>query len=236
MTESERPQDYEEASPDKPEELQEEIQEETEETRSTLMDRVLDFVAPQDKGKHRVQTAPPKPSTERSKSYFAKASSKSPNPLLLSPSTSRFLGLVLLTLCTVNLVAFSSIATNRFFALSGNLIYFFRLDTVTFHLNTLLEIQVIFSLILSAVLGGLCIHWLLKFTIYLSKTAGLSVQRRHVTYILGALTILFLVFFLISIIGGNSCYTYETFHYLAPFLTYASGLAIYSLSQLRFEV
>lgn len=231
MTESERPQDYEDATPETPEELQEST-----EARSTLMDRVLDFVAPQDKNKRRVHVTPPKPTTERSKSYFAKTAAKSPNPLSLSPNTSRFLGLVLLTLCTVNLVAFSSIATNRFFALSGNLIYFFRLDTVTFHLNTLLEIQVIFSLIIAAVLGGLCIHWLLKFTIYLSDAAGLPVQRRHVTYILGALTVLFCICFLISIIGGNSCYTYETFHYFAPFLTYASGLTIYSLSQLRFEV
>ena len=232
MTDSERPQDYEDTQI----KTQGEQQEPTQETRSTLMDRVLDFVAPQEKEKRRVSNMPPKPTTDRSKSYFANKPSKKANPLTLSPATARFTGLLLLALCTVNMVAFSSISTNRFFALSGNLIYFFRLDTVTFHLNTLLEIQVIFSLILSAVLGGLCIHWLLKFTIYLSDAAGLSVQRRHVTYILSALTILFFVCFLISILGGNSCFTYETFHYLAPFLTYAGGLAIYSLSQLHFEV
>ena len=236
MTDSERPQDYEDAQPDDQFEEQNEVKENTQESRSTLMDRVLDFVAPQEKGKRRVHTALSKPTTDRSKSYFASTTVKNRNPLSITPATARLLGLILLTLCAVNLVAFSSIATNRFFTLSGNLIYFFRLDTVTFHLNTLLEIQVIFSLILSAILGGLCIHWLLKFTVYLSEVAGLSVQRRHVTSILSALTILFFVCFLISIIGGNSCYTYETFHYLAPFLTYGSGLAIYSLSQLHFEV
>ncbi len=228
MTESQKPQDY--------EEVQEEIQENTEEMRSTLMDRVLDFVAPKEKGKRRFHTAPSKKTSVRSKSYFSGTSANSRNPLSLSPAVARILGLFLLALCTVNLVAFSRIATNRFFVLSGNLIYFFRLDNVTFHLNTLLEIQVIFSLILSAILGGLCIHWLLKFTVYLSDVAGLSVQRRHVTWIVGALTLLFFVCFLVSLLGGNSCYTYGTFHYLAPFLTYVSGLSIYSLSQLRIEV
>lgn len=228
MTEYEGPQDYSDAS--------NEAQEEKQETRSTLMDRVLDFVAPQEKGKRRFHTAPSKPTTDRSKSYFSNTPINSRNPLALSPATARFLGLLLLALCTVNLVAFSRIATNRFFDLSGNLIYFFRLDNVTFHLNTLLEIQVIFSLILSAILGGLCIHWLLKFTVYLSRVAGLSVQRRHVTWVTGALTLLFFVCFMISLLGGHSCFSYDAFHYLAPFLTYVSGLAIYSLSQLRIEV
>lgn len=228
MTESEKPQDY--------EEVQEDLQTNTEESRSTLMDRVLDFVAPQEKGKRRFRVAPPKKGTTRSKSYFANTSGNTHNPLSLSPAVARILGLLVLALCTVNLVAFSRIATNRFFTLSGNLIYFFRLDNITFHLNTLLEIQVIFSLILSAILGGLCIHWLLKFTVYLSESAGLSIQRRHVTWIVGVLTILFFICFLVSLLGGNSCFTYRTFHYLAPFLTYLSGLVLYSLSQLRFEV
>ncbi len=228
MTEFDKPQDYEEE--------QEEIQEKTEEIRSTLMDRVLDFVAPKEKGKRRFDAAPPEKTSARSKSYFSNTDASNRNPLSLSPAAARILGLLLLALCSVNLVAFSRIVTNRFFVLSGNLIYFFRLDNITFHLNTLLEIQVIFSFILSAILGGLCIHWLLKFTVYLSDTAGLSVQRRHVTWIVGALTLLFFICFLVSLLGGNSCYTYRTFHYLAPFLAYVSGLAIYSLSQLRIEV
>lgn len=223
MTDTDQQQDYE----------QEELYEE--DNRSTLMDRVLDFVAPQVKGSVRSKPAERKQS-KRAPSYFSRAVPKGSNPLKLSPVAARVLGLIMLALITIDLVAFSRIVTNRFFTLSGNLIYFFRLDTMTFHLSSLLEIQVILCLILCAVLGGLLIYWLLKFTVFLSGCAGLSVQRRHVTYILGMLTVLFFVFFLISILSGNPYSSYETFHYLAPFLTYVSGLTIYSLSQLRFEV
>lgn len=204
--------------------------------RAALLNRVLDFVAPQTKGTKKNPTAAQGARTARDTSYFANAVPKSRNPLNLSASVQRILGLVLLALAAVDLVAFSGIATNRFFTLSGNLIYFFRLDTLTYHLNTLVEIQVIISLILSAVLGGLLIYWFLKFTLYLSDTAGLSVQRRHLTYILGALTIFFFVCFLVSLLCGNPYSSYETFHYLAPFLTYFSGFAIFGLSQLQFEV
>jgi uncharacterized membrane-anchored protein len=114
--------------------------------------------------------------------------------------------------------------------------YFFRLDTLTYHLNTLVEIQVIISLILSAVLGGLLIYWFSKFTVYLSTTAGLSVQRQHVTYVLGILTLIFFLCFFVSICSGNSYASYETFHYLAPFLTYLSGLCIFGLSQVQFDI
>ncbi len=223
MTDTDQQQDYEQESWNE------------EDNRSTLMDRVLDFVAPQVKDAVRSKPAERK-QPKRERSYFARAVPKSNNPLKLSPAVARVLGLVMLALITIDLVAFSRIATNRFFTLSGNLIYFFRLDTMTFHLSTLLEIQVILCLVLCAVLGGLFIYWLLKFTVFLSDCAGLSVQRRHVTYILGTLTVLFFVFFLISILSGNPYSSYKTFHYLAPFLTYISGLAIYSLSQLRFEV
>ena len=114
--------------------------------------------------------------------------------------------------------------------------YFFRLDTLTYHLNTLSEIQVIISLILSAVLGGLLIYWFLKFTVFLSRTAGLSVQRRHVTYVLGGLTLIFFLCCAFSLISGNSYASYETFHYLAPFLAYCSGFCIFGLSQVQFDI
>lgn len=203
--------------------------------RAALLNRVLDFVAPESKGVKKTSAAPSS-RTARDTSYFASAVPKSRNPFNLSPSMQRVVGLILLALTAVDFVAFSRISTNRFFTLSGNLIYFFRLDTLTYHLNTLVEIQVIISLILSAVLGGLLIYWFSKFTLYLSDTAGLSVQRRHLIYILGALTIFFFVCFLVSLLCGNPYSSYETFHYLAPFLTYCSGLAIFGLSQLQFEV
>lgn len=211
----------------------------TEERRNTLLERVLDFVAPQDKNKARTSTQSRNDKdidTPRATSYFAHAVPKNPNPLKLSSATARLLGLILLAVVTVNLLAFSKIATNRFFTLAENLIYLFRLDNVTFQLNSLLEVQIILSFVLSALLGGLLIYFLLKFTLYLSERAGLSVQRRHLTYILAALTVLFFVFFLISRLNGYPYYTYETFRFLAPFLAYAGGLAMYGLSVLRFEV
>ncbi len=203
--------------------------------RTALMNRVLDFVAPETK-ETRKSVASKDSQAARKASYFSQAVPKSRNPLNLSGSVKRVLGLILLALTAIDLVAFSRIATNRFFTLAGNLMYCFRLDTLTYHLNTLVEIQVIISLILSAVLGGLLIYWFLKFAVYLSTTAGLSVQRRHVTYILGALTLIFFLCFIVSICCGNSYASYETFHYLAPFLTYLCGLCIFGLSQLQFDI
>lgn len=202
--------------------------------RSALLNRVLDFVAPESKGIRSSQARDPQ--APRKASYFSQAVPKNRNPLNLSGPTRRVLGLILLALTAIDLVAFSRIATNRFFTLAGNLMYCFRLDTLTYHLNTLVEIQVIISLILSAVLGGLLIYWFLKFTVYLSATAGLSVQRRHVTYVLGALTLVFFLCFFVSICCGNGYASYETFHYLTPFLTYFSGLCIFGLSQLQFDI
>ena len=217
-------------------EPEQEQQPETKENlRSALLNRVLDFVAPESKGPRKA-TPKKDPAAPRKSSYFSQAVPKHRNPLNLSGPAQRTLGLILLALTTIDLVAFSRIITNRFFALSGNLMYFFRMDTLTYHLNTLVEIQVIISLILSAVLGGLLIYWLLKFTVYLSRTAGLSVQRRHVTYVLGALTLIFFLCFLVSLCSGNPYASYETFHYLAPFLAYCSGLCIFGLSQVQFDI
>lgn len=205
-----------------------------EKVRSALLNRVLDFVAPETKGSKKSAAADPPQA--RDTSYFANAVPKRRNPLNLSAPAKRVLGLILLALTAVDLVAFSRISTNRLFTLSGNLMYFFRLDTLTYHLNTLVEIQVIISLILSAILGGLLIYWFLKFTLYLSDAAGLSVHRRHLTYLVGALTIFFFVCFLVSLLCGNPYSSYATFHYLAPFLTYVSGFAIFGLSQLQFDI
>lgn len=215
---------------------QEDRQPETKDNlRTALLNRVLDFVAPETKG---TRKSAPKKDLEapRKSSYFSQAVPKNRNPFNLSGSTRRMLGLILLAIAAIDLVAFSRIATNRFFTLAGNLMYCFRLDTLTYHLNTLVEIQVIISLIISAVLGGLLVYWFLKFTVYLSKATGLSVQRRHVTYVVGALTLFFFICFLVSICCGNGYATYETFHYLAPFLTYFCGLCMFGFSQLQFDI
>ncbi len=214
--------------------MSEQDREQQEAKRRTLLNKVLDFVAP--KKKTLETDTMDKESPARAGSYFSQVSSKKRNPLNLSPSLISMLSMVLLAVAVVDLVAFSSIATNRFFTLSGNLIYLFRLDTVTFHLTTLLEVQVIFSLILSAVFGGLLVYWLLKFTVFLSDKAELSVQRRHLLYVLGTLTLFFLTCMIISFCSGHAYDTYETYHYLAPFLTYISGLILYSCSMLRIEV
>ena len=206
---------------------------------------ILRFLSPQDEASagdpaetaekdadtHRVTEA-----QKRSVSYFARAVPRPTNPFGLSRTVTGGLGIALFLLVVLNVLAFSHVTVNRIPVLSERILYLLRADGIAFQMHSLLQIQIILALILSFLLGGIVLFMLLRLAETISKGAGLSLESQHLTYLMLFVTAVYLILFIVSRCLGNAYDTYWGYRFLAPFLTNFSGLLLYALSRLRFEV